>query len=151
MCREKRRQTYSDGVPPDLCHANTRGKGCCSAQAHISILQHQESSTYTEPRPDAATCKTNKDTHLSTCTKRSCCRVLYEQKAEENMLSYIVQTRKRRETFSKRTKSIIKKARELSALTASQVLVLIVDESGRVYTFATHKLRSIITECLKRC
>lgn len=67
------------------------------------------------------------------------------------MLRYIVQTRKRRETFGKRTKSIIKKAHELSALTASQVLVLITDERGRVHVFATRKLRPVMAECLKRC
>lgn len=144
---------------PDSCHANMH-EGCCGTQAHTnsdiaynvwlwSALQHHESTTCTETWPDAVACKTNKDTSFSQCRNRICCCVSHAHKAEEKTLRYIVQTRKRRGTLSKRTKSIIKKAHELNMLTASQVLVLIADESGRVHTFATKKLESILADCQK--
>ena len=39
----------------------------------------------------------------------------------------------------------MKKAYELSALTGTQVMLLVASETGHVYTFATKKLKPIIT------
>lgn len=65
---------------------------------------------------------------------------------KRSSLRYISQKTKRSVTFSKRKKGIMKKAYELSLLTGSQVLLLISNENGHVYTFATSKLKPVITE-----
>ncbi|KAG9020574.1 transcription factor of the MADS box [Tulasnella sp. JGI-2019a] len=49
-------------------------------------------------------------------------------------------------TFSKRKAEIMTKAHELSTLTGTQVLLLLVSESGLVYTYATDKLRPVVTQ-----
>lgn len=61
-------------------------------------------------------------------------------------LKYIESKSKRGVTFSKRKKGIMKKAYELNVLTGTQILLLVASESGHVYTFATPKLKPIITE-----
>lgn len=61
-------------------------------------------------------------------------------------LEYIHGRNKRSVTFSKRKKGIMKKAYELSVLTGTEILLLIAGDSGRVYTFATDKLKPIILE-----
>ena len=60
-------------------------------------------------------------------------------------ISYIHDKSRRHITFSKRKKGLLKKAHELSALTGTEILLLVVSESGLVYTFATQKLEPIIT------
>ncbi|KCZ75357.1 hypothetical protein H311_03668, partial [Anncaliia algerae PRA109] len=62
------------------------------------------------------------------------------------VLEYIGPKNKRSVTFSKRKKGIMKKAYELNILTGSQILLLVASESGHVYTFATPKLKPIITD-----
>lgn len=61
-------------------------------------------------------------------------------------LKYIESKSKRGVTFSKRKKGIMKKAFELNVLTGTQILLLVASESGHVYTFATPKLKPIVTE-----
>lgn len=61
-------------------------------------------------------------------------------------LKYIESKSKRGVTFSKRKKGIMKKAYELNVLTGTQILLLVASESGHVYTFATPKLKPIISE-----
>lgn len=61
-------------------------------------------------------------------------------------MEYIEQKSRRSVTFSKRKKGIMKKAFELNLLTGSQILLLVASESGHVYTFATPKLKPMITE-----
>merc|ERR1719186_1332413 len=48
-------------------------------------------------------------------------------------------------TFSKRKTGIMKKAYELATLTGTQVMILVASETGHVYTFATQKLKPMIT------
>lgn len=62
------------------------------------------------------------------------------------ILDYIEHKTRRSVTFSKRKKGIMKKAYELNVLTGCEVLLLVASESGHVYTFATPKLKPIITE-----
>ncbi|RVD92202.1 Regulator of arginine MADS box-containing [Tubulinosema ratisbonensis] len=62
------------------------------------------------------------------------------------VLEYIEPKNKRSVTFSKRKKGILKKAYELNVLTGAQVLLLIANDTGHVYTFATPKLRPIISD-----
>ncbi|ORZ20200.1 hypothetical protein BCR42DRAFT_322265 [Absidia repens] len=61
-------------------------------------------------------------------------------------IEYIEDKNRRHITFSKRKSGIMKKAYELSTLTGTQVLLLVVSETGLVYTFTTVKLQPIVTK-----
>ncbi|KAI9312449.1 hypothetical protein BX666DRAFT_1987523 [Dichotomocladium elegans] len=61
-------------------------------------------------------------------------------------IEYIEDKNRRHITFSKRKAGIMKKAYELSTLTGTQVLLLIVSETGLVYTFTTPKLQPMVTK-----
>ncbi|BGP20247.1 hypothetical protein JCM10213_008956 [Rhodosporidiobolus nylandii] len=61
-------------------------------------------------------------------------------------IEYIEEKSKRHITFSKRKAGIMKKAYELSTLTGTQVLLLVVSESGWVYTFTTDKFKPLVKE-----
>jgi hypothetical protein len=61
-------------------------------------------------------------------------------------IEFIDDKSRRHITFSKRKAGIMKKAYELSALTGTQVLLLVASETGHVYTFATPKLQPLITK-----
>ncbi|KAI6249478.1 Transcription factor of morphogenesis MCM1 [Erysiphe necator] len=60
-------------------------------------------------------------------------------------IKFIADKSRRHITFSKRKAGIMKKAYELSILTGTQVLLLVVSETGLVYTFTTPKLQPIVT------
>ncbi|KAJ2746937.1 transcription factor of the MADS box [Coemansia sp. BCRC 34301] len=62
-------------------------------------------------------------------------------------IEFIEDKSRRHITFSKRKAGIMKKAYELSTLTGTQVLLLVVSETGLVYTFTTPKLQPIVTQC----
>ncbi|WVR06685.1 hypothetical protein IAU60_003717 [Kwoniella sp. DSM 27419] len=59
-------------------------------------------------------------------------------------IEYISDKSRRHITFSKRKAGIMKKAYELSILTGTQVLLLVVSETGLVYTFTTTKLQPLV-------
>ncbi|TIA87752.1 hypothetical protein E3P99_02988 [Wallemia hederae] len=59
-------------------------------------------------------------------------------------IEYIKDKSRRHITFSKRKNGIMKKAYELATLTGTQVLLLVVSESGLVYTFTTAKLSPVV-------
>ncbi|KAL1920271.1 uncharacterized protein VTP21DRAFT_1417 [Calcarisporiella thermophila] len=61
-------------------------------------------------------------------------------------IEYISDKNRRHITFSKRKAGIMKKAYELSTLTGTQVLLLVVSETGLVYTFTTPKLQPLVTK-----
>ncbi|KAI9028276.1 hypothetical protein CLU79DRAFT_738564 [Phycomyces nitens] len=61
-------------------------------------------------------------------------------------IEYIEDKNRRHITFSKRKAGIMKKAYELSTLTGTQVLLLVVSETGLVYTFTTVKLQPMVTK-----
>lgn len=61
-------------------------------------------------------------------------------------IEYISDKSRRHITFSKRKAGIMKKAYELSTLTGTQVLLLVVSETGLVYTFTTAKLQPLVTK-----
>ncbi|KAJ8662000.1 pheromone receptor transcription factor [Lichtheimia ornata] len=61
-------------------------------------------------------------------------------------IEYIEDRSRRHITFSKRKAGIMKKAYELSTLTGTQVLLLVVSETGLVYTFTTPKLQPLVTK-----
>ncbi|KAJ2905217.1 transcription factor of the MADS box, partial [Coemansia aciculifera] len=61
-------------------------------------------------------------------------------------IEFIEDKSRRHITFSKRKAGIMKKAYELSTLTGTQVLLLVVSETGLVYTFTTPKLQPIVTQ-----
>ncbi|KAI5475440.1 hypothetical protein MNV49_001430 [Pseudohyphozyma bogoriensis] len=59
-------------------------------------------------------------------------------------IAYIQKKEKRHITFSKRKAGIMKKAYELATLTGTQVLLLVVSETGIVYTFTTAKFQPLV-------
>jgi len=59
-------------------------------------------------------------------------------------IKFITDKSRRHITFSKRKAGIMKKAYELSVLTGTQVLLLVVSETGLVYTFTTPKLQPLV-------
>ncbi|CAI4035521.1 hypothetical protein SMKI_13G1700 [Saccharomyces mikatae IFO 1815] len=61
-------------------------------------------------------------------------------------IKYIENKTRRHVTFSKRRHGIMKKAYELSVLTGANILLLILGNSGLVYTFTTPKLEPVIRE-----
>lgn len=61
-------------------------------------------------------------------------------------IRFIQDKSRRHITFSKRKAGIMKKAYELSVLTGTQVLLLVVSETGLVYTFTTPKLQPLVTK-----
>lgn len=61
-------------------------------------------------------------------------------------IKFIQDKSRRHITFSKRKYGIMKKAYELSVLTGTQVLLLVVSETGLVYTFTTPKLQPLVTK-----
>ncbi|PVU99069.1 hypothetical protein BB559_001020 [Furculomyces boomerangus] len=61
-------------------------------------------------------------------------------------IEFIKDKGRRHITFSKRKAGIMKKAFELSTLTGTQVLLLVVSETGLVYTYTTSKLQPIVTK-----
>ncbi|GAA5830093.1 hypothetical protein JCM11251_006871 [Rhodosporidiobolus azoricus] len=70
-----------------------------------------------------------------------------DEKARRKIsIEFIEEKSKRHITFSKRKAGIMKKAYELSTLTGTQVLLLVVSESGWVYTFTTDKFKPLVKE-----
>lgn len=61
-------------------------------------------------------------------------------------IKFIQDKTRRHITFSKRKHGIMKKAYELSVLTGTQVLLLVVSETGLVYTFTMPKFQPIVTQ-----
>jgi len=61
-------------------------------------------------------------------------------------IKFIQDKSRRHITFAKRKAGIMKKAYELSVLTGTQVLLLVVSETGLVYTFTTPKLQPLVTK-----
>ncbi|KAK4048857.1 hypothetical protein OIO90_005665 [Microbotryomycetes sp. JL221] len=59
-------------------------------------------------------------------------------------IEYIQKKEKRHITFSKRKAGIMKKAYELATLTGTQVLLLVVSETGIVYTFTTSAFQPLV-------
>ncbi|KAK4049539.1 hypothetical protein OIV83_004036 [Microbotryomycetes sp. JL201] len=59
-------------------------------------------------------------------------------------IEYIHKKEKRHITFSKRKAGIMKKAYELATLTGTQVLLLVVSETGIVYTFTTSAFQPLV-------
>lgn len=69
------------------------------------------------------------------------------QKERRKIEIKFIQDKSRRHiTFSKRKAGIMKKAYELSVLTGTKVLLLVVSETGLVYTFTTPKLQPLVTK-----
>ncbi|GAA6063878.1 hypothetical protein JCM10212_005870 [Sporobolomyces blumeae] len=58
-------------------------------------------------------------------------------------MQYIEEKARRTVTFTKRKSGLMKKAFELSTLTGTDCLVVVVSESGLVYTFATPTLKGV--------
>jgi len=57
---------------------------------------------------------------------------------------YIKNLAARNIAFSKRKKSIMKKANELAQLTGGEIFLIVASEAGNVFTFSTAKLKDIV-------
>ncbi|PWN43984.1 SRF-TF-domain-containing protein, partial [Ceraceosorus guamensis] len=71
-------------------------------------------------------------------------------------IEFIEDDSRRHITFSKRKAGIMKKAYELATLTGTQILLLVVSQTGLVYTFTTPKLAPVVKETtgkdlIRRC
>ncbi|CAI4048063.1 Arg80p SKDI_13G1770 [Saccharomyces kudriavzevii IFO 1802] len=86
------------------------------------------------PTPTTAKAKENGGTSTSTITR------------QKQPIKYIENKTRRHVTFSKRRHGIMKKAYELSVLTGANILLLILANSGLVYTFTTPKLEPVVRE-----
>lgn len=69
-----------------------------------------------------------------------------ERKRRKIPIRYLTDKNKRHITFSKRKAGLMKKAHELTVLTGAQALLIIASDTNHVYTFATEKLRPMISE-----
>jgi len=67
-------------------------------------------------------------------------------KKEKIKIEFIEDKTKRNVTFSKRKTGLLKKAFELSAMTESQILALVVSETGNVFSYATDDLLPLLNE-----
>jgi len=61
-------------------------------------------------------------------------------------IEFIEDKTKRNVTFSKRKTGLLKKAFELSAMSESQILALVVSETGNVFSYATDDLLPLLNE-----
>ncbi|KAI9282768.1 hypothetical protein BY458DRAFT_131116 [Sporodiniella umbellata] len=61
-------------------------------------------------------------------------------------IEYIQDRRQRQLTYSKRKTSLLKQAQELSTLTGTQILLLLVSDSGTIHTFTSSRLDPIVTQ-----
>ncbi|CCF56824.1 hypothetical protein KAFR_0B05290 [Kazachstania africana CBS 2517] len=62
----------------------------------------------------------------------------------KNPIKYIENKTRRQVTFAKRRHGLMKKAYELSVMTGANILLLIVSNTGLVYTFTTPKLEPVV-------
>ncbi|GAA94880.1 uncharacterized protein L969DRAFT_94172 [Mixia osmundae IAM 14324] len=79
-----------------------------------------------------------------------------EEEHRKIPIHYISEKTKRSITFSKRKAGIMKKAFELSTLTGTQVVLLVVSESGLVYTYTTTRFQPLVShpvgqDIIKQC
>ncbi|KAG8873726.1 transcription factor of the MADS box [Tulasnella sp. 331] len=64
----------------------------------------------------------------------------------ETEIAFIEDEHRRNITFSDRKAEMMKKAFELSTLAGAQVFLLLVSQTGLVYTFTTAKLQPLVTQ-----
>lgn len=148
------RNPYSD-MPPSYYgqEYGQRNPQFLYANAYPDVYAYNNPAYFPRnARMNYAGMSTFKDGEEAGISEDSCS---YEEKAQKNVriggkkkvcMKYIESKSKRGVTFSKRKKGIMKKAYELNILTGTQILLLVASESGHVYTFATPKLRPIISE-----
>ncbi|KAI9487307.1 MAG: hypothetical protein EXX96DRAFT_552626 [Benjaminiella poitrasii] len=106
--------------------------------AESQRLQQQQQQQTSEPQIEDPSISAGEDSDNDKPARRSGRRKI--------KIEYIEDKNRRHITFSKRKAGIMKKAYELSTLTGTQVLLLVVSETGLVYTFTTVKLQPIVTK-----
>jgi len=128
----------SDNGPSPSSHDDTSatlatGNGISSSQAGVPTSAGGDNS---RKRPRASNADEDDDDEDSKPGRE-------RRKIE---IKFIQDKSRRHITFSKRKAGIMKKAYELSVLTGTQVLLLVVSETGLVYTFTTPKLQPLVTK-----
>ncbi|GAA5966178.1 hypothetical protein JCM3765_006075 [Sporobolomyces pararoseus] len=97
------------------------------------------STTATKEKAKSGTTKSNGKEREKNLNKRNSGSV----GRRKISMSYIEEKARRTVTFTKRKSGLMKKAFELSTLTGTDCLVVVVSESGLVYTFATPSLKGV--------
>ncbi|KAJ7852937.1 SRF-type transcription factor (DNA-binding and dimerization domain)-domain-containing protein, partial [Mycena olivaceomarginata] len=69
-----------------------------------------------------------------------------QKQGPKRKIEFLQDKSKRGITFCKRKAGIMKKAYELSTLTGSQILLIVVAETGLVYTFSTAKFQPLVSQ-----
>lgn len=127
-----------------LKHMPTGGYGLPEGYAQMMAQQQQKTNFYGMKRKEGESSPTKNgleqddDEDSDTVKEKSTRRKI--------KIEYIKDKSRRHITFSKRKAGIMKKAYELSTLTGTQVLLLVVSETGLVYTFTTPKLQPLVTK-----
>lgn len=72
-----------------------------------------------------------------------------EPKIKKFNIEYIASASKRKVTFSKRRKGLMKKANELDILTGACVLCIVINENGEASMYSSEKLKLLAENCKK--
>lgn len=74
---------------------------------------------------------------------------IFNSGKKEFKIEYITRKSKRKTTFIKRQKGLMKKSRELAILTGAGVLCIVTNEKNEVAMYVSEQMRSIGEECKK--
>lgn len=72
-----------------------------------------------------------------------------DSKIKKFNIEYMASASKRKVTFSKRRKGLMKKANELEVLTGSCVLCIVINENGEASMYSSEKLKPLAENCKK--
>lgn len=109
--------------------------------SYILPIQNMPNSTYqSQKMPEDFTFHSLRDCYVTPLAQPAPA----VRKTRKKSAEYRQSKRERCISFSKRKGGLFKKARELHAITGSQVLLIIANESGRVFTYATDLLSPLL-------
>ncbi|OLY82121.1 Transcription factor of morphogenesis MCM1 [Smittium mucronatum] len=117
---------------------NNSNSTSSQASSNLKRNRHPDGTNDSEQEDDSASEAAKEDLLATPSDKKT--------RRRKIKIEYIEDKGRRHITFSKRKAGIMKKAFELSTLTGTQVLLLVVSETGLVYTFTTPKLQPIVTK-----
>jgi len=113
-------------------HHNVDGDGGEVYQSTtINTAQHEAEEERPEPKTEETSDEDKR--HWGTGRKKI-------------QIEFIQNKLKRQITFSKRKTGMLKKIQELTTLTGTQALLVLVSETGHVYNYATPKLLSLVAD-----
>ncbi|CAI4048340.1 hypothetical protein N7582_004353 [Saccharomyces uvarum] len=114
------------------------------------LMQDEQDDDEEDDDEDKSSVEPSTPTPTTTKTKENTSTILTTTSTttarQKQPIKYIENKTRRHVTFSKRRHGIMKKAYELSVLTGANILLLILANSGLVYTFTTPKLEPLVRE-----